>query len=194
MFSQKPSRPAETTRSRKHSGIAGFGGAQSALWALRIEPSLAQTGLPADEWPARLENAASEVLSSFAAPQTPVSASEQDDSCAEAAAMVAMAGSLWAELSVNCSPLAARRIACRMLGLPRPSGEQVALAVGEVASRIALRIRTLYVRPADGCLISPPVALTSQNSGEGLGDEGHSYLAAVGFEDLPVWIRLSLHA
>ncbi len=194
MLSQKPGAQAKSSGPRESSRIAGFGGAQNARWALRIEPSLAQAGLPADEWPARLENAASEVLSAFAAPRAPDIVCEQDDPCAEVAAMVGMAGSLWAELSVNCSPLAARRIACRMFGLPRPSCEQVTLAVGEVTSRIARRIRSLYVYPADGCLISPPVSLTSTTSGEGSADEGRGYLTAVGFEDLPVWIRLSLHA
>jgi CheY-specific phosphatase CheX len=190
---QKPNRPVEPTRSRKTSGIAGFGGAQNARWSLRIEPSLSQTGLPGDEWPARLENAAREVLSAIASPRTPGIVRNQDDSCAEVVATVGMAGALWAELTVNCSPLAARRIACRMFGLPCPSGEQVALAVGEVATRIARRIRTLYVHPADGCLISPPASLASPHSREGSADEGRGFLTAVGFEDLPVWIRLSLH-
>ncbi len=194
MLSRKPGRQTESSGPRTPSGIAGFGGAQNARWALRIEPSLAQAGLPGDEWPARLERAAREVFAAFAAPRPPDIDSEQDDSYAEVAAAVGMAGALWAELSVNCSPQAARRIASGMLGLPRPSREQIAVAIGEITSRIARQIRALYVRPADQCIISPPVSLASPNAADDWTAEGHSYLAAVGFESLPVWIRLSLQA
>ena len=192
MFSRKPGRQAESSGTRIPSGISGFGGAQNARWALRIEPCLAQAGLPGDEWPARLEHAASEVFATFAASRPSDTDADLEFGCAEVAAAVGMAGALWAELSVNCSPQAARRIASRMLGLPRPSREQIAIAIGEITSRIARQIRALYVRPSGECLISPPVSLTSPNPPDDWTAEGRSYLAAVGFEGLPVWIRLSL--
>jgi CheY-specific phosphatase CheX len=161
--------------------------------SLNIEPSLALGSTPEEEWPERLETAAAEVLAEFSGGRAPAPAPASiEESCGEIAATVGLAGSAWGALSVCCSPAVARRLACRMLGLPAASQEQISLALGEIACRVARRIRARYIRPAEECLLSPPSIVTANEVEEEWWGKRDSHLGAVGFEGCPVWVRLSL--
>ena len=157
--------------------------------SLNIEPSLALGGTTEEEWPERLETAAAEVLAEFSGGPAPAN---NEESCGEVGATVGLAGSAWGTLSVSCSPAVARRLACRMLGLPRPSEEQISFALGEIACRVARRIRARYIRPAEECLLSPPSIVTANEGEDEWWGNRESHLGAVGFEGFPVWVRFSL--
>lgn len=158
---------------------------------LNLEPSLDVGGMMEEEWPERVETAAAEVLAELAVePQDGELGVE--GTCGEMSATVGLVGSAWGTLSVCCSAGVARRIARRMLGVSRPSEEQISLALGEIACRIARRIRARYIRPAEECLLSPPAIVAGGDREEEWRNGRENHLGAVGFDGLPVWVRLSV--
>lgn len=160
--------------------------------SLNLEPSLDLGGMMEEEWPERVEMAAAEVLAELAG--EPADGEPGiEELCGEMSATVGMAGSAWGALSVCCSRGVARRIARRMFGVSRPSDGQTSLALGEIACRVARRIRARYIRPAEECLLSPPtIAAGGDNEEEGWRNERENRLGAVGFDGLPVWVRFSV--
>jgi CheY-specific phosphatase CheX len=159
--------------------------------ALSLEPSIDVGGTMEEEWPERLETAAAEVLAELAGPPTEGEPGIEEVR-GEMSATVGMSGSAWGALSVCCSAVLARMIACRMLGVSWPSEEQISLALGEIACRIARRIRARYIQPAEECLLSPPAIAATEDGEEGWRDGRENYLGAVGFGGLPVWVRFSV--
>lgn len=158
---------------------------------LSLEPSIDLRGTMEEEWPERLEAAATEILAELTGP-TADDESGIEEARGEMSATVGMSGSAWGALSVSCSAGLARRIACRMLGVSGPSERQISLALGEIACRIARRIRARYIQPAEECLLSPPAIATSGDGQEEWRDGREHFLGAVGFDGLPVWVRISL--
>ena len=144
-----------------------------------------------EEWPERLETAAAEVLAELAG-RPEDGEPDVEEARGEISATVGMSGSAWGALSVCCSAGLARRIACRLLGVSRPREEQISLALGEIACRIARRIRARYIQPAEECLLSPPAIAADGNGIEEWRDGRENFLGAVGFDGLPVWVRFSV--
>lgn len=144
-----------------------------------------------EEWPERLEAAAAEVLEEMAG--EPADGEPGfEESRGEMSVTVGMSGAAWGALSVHCSAGVARRIACRMFGVSQPNEEQISVALGEIACRIARRIRARYIQPTEECLLSPPAIATDGDGQEEWRDGRENFLGAVGFEGMPVWVRFSV--
>lgn len=110
-------------------------------------------------------------------------------------AMVGLAGSLCAVLSVCCSDALAKTMASRMLGVAADEADgNVWDALGEIANMVAGNFKNKLTGPQGRCMLSvPTVVMGSDYQMHSLSD-GAAIQMAFWFETESFWVTLEFHS